>query len=219
LLEVTFPTSSLIPGVIGSEGRLWKEQRRFSLITLRDFGMGKIALEDKIMDEARVVVNKLQELNGRSVDIWKTLGTSISNVICSVVFGRTYDHDDPTCDLFLKVFNSNATTDSTRNLIISMLPVLRYLPGDPLHFYNRKEKVQMVDEIIRESIEEHRNNLDRDHIKDFIDAYLVEMENQKEKEDTTFTGKNFIFLIRPLEIFASDTPSVSPILPEPAIPG
>lgn len=33
-----------MPGVIMSEGKVWSDQRRFTLRTLRDFGFGKTGL-------------------------------------------------------------------------------------------------------------------------------------------------------------------------------
>ncbi|KAK6017758.1 hypothetical protein OSTOST_16715, partial [Ostertagia ostertagi] len=38
-------------GVIVSNGRIWQEQRRFSLQVLRNFGMGRNLMEERIMDE------------------------------------------------------------------------------------------------------------------------------------------------------------------------
>ncbi|KAK6051527.1 hypothetical protein COOONC_10967 [Cooperia oncophora] len=34
-------------GIVFSQGELWKEQRRVSLHILRDFGMGKSAMEEQ----------------------------------------------------------------------------------------------------------------------------------------------------------------------------
>ncbi|XP_044025015.1 cytochrome P450 2K1-like isoform X2 [Siniperca chuatsi] len=43
-------------GVIWSNGDSWKEMRRFALTNLRDFGMGKKACEDKIIEECDYLI-------------------------------------------------------------------------------------------------------------------------------------------------------------------
>ena len=41
-------------GVLCADGDLWKEQRRFTHMVLRDLGMGRGALEPKILEEVEV---------------------------------------------------------------------------------------------------------------------------------------------------------------------
>lgn len=42
----------------------WKEHRRFALMTMRNFGMGKTSMEDRIHGEIEYIVNALEKNNG-----------------------------------------------------------------------------------------------------------------------------------------------------------
>ena len=46
-------------GVIGTNGQYWREQRRFLLKNLKDFGFGKTSMESIIQDEMAKLCSKL----------------------------------------------------------------------------------------------------------------------------------------------------------------
>lgn len=53
------------PGVILADySPGWREQRRFGLMTLRNFGLGKQSMEQRIMGEIRCIINILEQSVG-----------------------------------------------------------------------------------------------------------------------------------------------------------
>ena len=63
-------------GLVFGEDGFWKSQRRFALHVLRDFGFGKPVLEDTIIDQANQMTKFLKELDGKPIDMTKTLTVS-----------------------------------------------------------------------------------------------------------------------------------------------
>ncbi|XP_069316150.1 cytochrome P450 2C18-like isoform X2 [Eulemur rufifrons] len=81
-------------GIIFSNGNRWKEIRRFTLMTLRNFGMGKRTIEERVQEEARCLVDELRKTKASSCDPTFILGCAPCNVICSIIFQNRFDYKD-----------------------------------------------------------------------------------------------------------------------------
>ncbi|KAG3264464.1 cytochrome P450 2C55, transcript variant X3 [Ictidomys tridecemlineatus] len=106
----TFPVIERINnelGVIFSNGTKWKELRRFSLMTLRNFGMGKRSIEDRVQEEARCLVEELRKNSGSPSDPTFILGCAPCNVICSIIFQNRFDYKDKNFLNLMGKFNEN----------------------------------------------------------------------------------------------------------------
>uniref|UniRef100_A0A673CKQ5 Cytochrome P450 2K1-like n=1 Tax=Sphaeramia orbicularis TaxID=375764 RepID=A0A673CKQ5_9TELE len=66
-----------LSGVVWSNGDSWKEMRRFALMNLRDYGMGKKACEDKIIEESFYLTEELKKFKGEClyIEISRVVGS------------------------------------------------------------------------------------------------------------------------------------------------
>ena len=86
--------ASPVLGIGGTSGRIWKEQRKTSLEILRELGMGKNLLADKIQEEVTHYIQAVEDLEGAPADLSKLTQVSVSNNICSIIFGQRFEYDD-----------------------------------------------------------------------------------------------------------------------------
>ncbi|XP_006539573.1 cytochrome P450, family 2, subfamily b, polypeptide 13 isoform X2 [Mus musculus] len=89
-------------GIFFSSGERWKTLRRFSLATMKEFGMGKRSVEERIKEEAQCLVEELKKYQGAPLDPTFFFQCVTANIICSIVFGERFDYTD---EQFLRLLN------------------------------------------------------------------------------------------------------------------
>ena len=127
-----------IAGVVNTEGPPWKEQRRFALSSLRDFGMGKHSLEHKIHEELQFFTEEVKKKDGQAFDITFLMNKAISNIICSIVFGERYDYEDAYFNEMIELLHLTVK-NAIRAVLTNRIPLIRYLPGDPTRVSRNSE--------------------------------------------------------------------------------
>ena len=75
-------------GLIMQDGKDWKTLKRFTLRALRDFGVGKSSLEEKIKEEVEVVLAEFDTNTNLPFDPKHLFDKAVCNVICSMLFGQ-----------------------------------------------------------------------------------------------------------------------------------
>lgn len=66
MLCALFAITPVVGVILADYGSGWKEHRRFALMTLRNFGMGKNSMEDRIHGEIQYIINTLEKSIGMS---------------------------------------------------------------------------------------------------------------------------------------------------------
>uniref|UniRef100_A0A670IS50 Uncharacterized protein n=1 Tax=Podarcis muralis TaxID=64176 RepID=A0A670IS50_PODMU len=202
-------------GVALANGERWRQLRRFSLTTLRNFGMGKRSIEERIQEEAQYLLEEFRKTKGLPFDPTFFLSRTVSNVISSVVFGSRFDYDDKVflslllhLPYFLLYKTHFSLLKSKGKCLYDMYScVMQYLPGRHNRIYYLIEELK---DFIAERIKANQATLDPNNPRDFIDCFLTQMEKEKGNPSSEFNLKNLV--LTTLNLFFAGTETVSSTL-------
>ncbi|XP_029446140.1 cytochrome P450 2D15-like [Rhinatrema bivittatum] len=194
--------------VIARYGRGWKEQRRFSLSTLRNFGLGKKSLEERVIEEAGFLCSVFESKEGHAFDAHFIIKSAISNVICSMVFGDRFEYDDKWFLRMLYLFEEEMKEESGfLSQMLNVFPSLIHVPGvGKKMFQHQNELLNHLKDIVAE----HKASWDPAEQRNFIDAYLEELEKAKEDPESSFSMANL--LLTTFDLFSAGTETTSSTL-------
>ncbi|NXG67233.1 CP2CL protein, partial [Hemiprocne comata] len=195
-------------GIIFSNNNEWLQVRRFALSTLRNFGMGKRTIEERIQEETEYLLEEIRETNGTPFDATFMLSCAVSNIICCIVFGKRYDYKDKD---FLALMNNMNNIFELMNShwgqLYQMFPkILDYLPGPHNKIFAEFDALKAF---VSKEVKIHQASLDFSSPQDFIDCFLSKMQEEKENPNSTFHMKNLITSSFDLFIAGTETTSTT----------
>ncbi|NWX19549.1 CP2K6 protein, partial [Aegotheles bennettii] len=194
-------------GVVFSYGENWKVMRRFTITTLRDFGMGKKAIEDRVVEEYGCLADTIESHKGKPVEMTLMLNAAVANVIVSILLGKRYDYEDPTFKRLLSLINENIRIFGSPSVsVYNMFPVLGFLLKDhKIFMHNSKE----IGDFIKVTFIEHLKTLDRNDQRSFIDTFLVRQQEENGKANGYFHNENLTEVVRNLFVAGMETTSTT----------
>ncbi|XP_038612281.1 cytochrome P450 2D14 [Tachyglossus aculeatus] len=193
--------------VFAQYGQAWKQQRRFSLSTMRNFGLGKKSLEQWVTEEAGFLCSAFSSKAGRPFDPRALLHNAVSNVISSLTFGNRFEYDDQKLHELLGLLDEGLKEEAgIMPQLLNAVPWLGAIPGLPLRVF-RAQKAFMA--LLDTFIEEHKRTRDPARPRDLTDAYLEQVDQAKDDPGNSFNVRNTRFVVADLFIAGSETTSTT----------
>ncbi|KAM3829955.1 cytochrome P450 2A13-like [Vipera latastei] len=226
-------------GVAFSNGKKPIHLRRFSITTLRNFGVGKRSIEERILEEAHFLLEALRGTKGAPFDPTYFLSRSVSNVISSIAFGNRFDYEDQEFLSLLTAvtevfrFSSSAqgqalptpippqlhlpgTSSTGKSLLppFSNWQLLDIFFGIMQRLPGSQQKIlkrfSELKEFVAKKAKAHQETLDPNSPRDFIDCFLVKMLQEQKTPDSFFSMEELVATT--LNIFFGGTETVSTTL-------
>ncbi|CAD7091023.1 unnamed protein product [Hermetia illucens] len=192
-------------GIFFNDGPIWKVQRRFILRYLRDFGFGRR------FDELEIFVNEeLMEL----VDIMKNgpeyphehrffrknqalcpyfmspvMVNAFLKIFCNEKIPRA--DQEAVGDLAMATEEFQRIADDYGRLV-SLFPWIRHFFPKTSGFKDLARSNAVIYKFVKNIIVRHEKTFEPDHIRNFVDMYLEELQREEGKVDTTFAIDQFI---------------------------
>ncbi|XP_038550137.1 cytochrome P450 2F3-like [Micropterus salmoides] len=189
-----------------SNGERWKQLRRFTLTTLRDFGMGRKGMEAWIQEESKHMVARINSTKATPFDPTYFMSCTVSNVICCLVFGQRFNYDD---DNFLRILQTISEIlkfgSSPWGQLYNIFPrLMEWLPGQQHTIFAEVEDLR---DFMMRRIQEHQDTLNPSSPRDYIDCFLTRLSQEKHIPTTEFHYDNLVSTV--LNLFLAGTETTS----------
>ncbi|XP_015242723.1 PREDICTED: cytochrome P450 2F2-like [Cyprinodon variegatus] len=190
--------------ILADYGSSWREHRRFALMTLRNFGLGKKSMEDRITAEIQYTIKTLESSIGKTVSPQVMFHNAASNIICQVLFGTRFEYDDDMIKVIVQCFTENSKiANGAWAMIYDSLPISRNLP---LPFRKAFKNAEICENHVFRLVNEFKKTRVPGEPRHFVDCYLDELEKRGD-DASSFSEEQLITYSLDLHFAGTDTTS------------
>ncbi|XP_075717021.1 cytochrome P450 2K4-like isoform X1 [Rhinoderma darwinii] len=195
-------------GILFAHGENWKVMRRFTISTLRDFGMGKKTIENKINEESDFLIKKIKSYGGKPFENTIVMNAAVANIIVFILLGHRFDYDDPVFLRLMGLINENIRLMGSPMVMLynTFESVIRWLPGGHKKVNENAIETQ---KFITETFTKHKEQLDPNDQRTLIDTFLVKQQQEKSEFASYFHDKNLTMIVSNLFAAGMDTTSTT----------
>ncbi|KAE8605376.1 hypothetical protein XENTR_v10015089 [Xenopus tropicalis] len=192
-----FDKTSKGHGVFFANGENWKVMRRFTLSTLRDFGMGKKTIEDRICEESDFLMETFKSYKGKPFDNTMIMNAAVANIIVHILLNHRFDYQDPTLLKLINIVSENISIAAKPIVLLynAYPSIMEWVPGT---HKSVAENMLKLYNFLRETFTQHRDQLDVNDQRDLIDVFLVKQQEEKPSSTKFFNDQNLTVLLADL---------------------
>uniref|UniRef100_A0A8D0H4X8 unspecific monooxygenase n=1 Tax=Sphenodon punctatus TaxID=8508 RepID=A0A8D0H4X8_SPHPU len=131
---------------------------------------------------------------------------AVSNVICSVVFGDRFDYHDKKFLKLIDLLEQNSKLQLSFTMYLLFPTLMDYFPGPHKKIL---KNFRAFASFVSERTKINRESLDLSCPRDFIDAFLIKIEEEKQNDQSEFNNANMVKTTLDLFIAGTGTTSIT----------
>ncbi|KAG8544362.1 hypothetical protein GDO81_022613 [Engystomops pustulosus] len=193
-------------GVFFASGEMWRTTRRFTMSSMRNLGMGKKHIEDKIIEELQYLTDKIEFYAGEKFKL-KEFACGPTNITFAMLFGNRFDYTDPVYMQLLDLID-----DIVILLGSPYLQLFNLYPTLAIFLKTHKiilEKIDKISNVLKTDIQAKRGKIDVNCLYTFIETIVAKQEKERTNKDTLFHDDNVLATVLDLVMAGTETTSTT----------
>nr|XP_002129611.2 cytochrome P450 2C42-like isoform X2 [Ciona intestinalis] len=194
-------------------GPKWMANRKFFYSAMRTMGLGKRGIEKCVVDEIPYIVGELENIcsNDGLFEPSSVFDSAVLNVLAYFTFGNRYSYQDEKFKELIHInndfFQKSKFLNQPQFFLLTLIPGLDkyWLPkcGKDI-----KESFGKINKFVKAEIKQHRQNLDPENPRDYIDCYLNELNQMNDQSELSELGLEMSIM----DLFQAGTETTSTTL-------
>ncbi|XP_044133571.1 cytochrome P450 2C15-like [Bufo gargarizans] len=185
------------------DGERWRQLRRFTITSLRNFGMGKTSMERRVLEESENLIRAVTKIEGKPFNALNLLGCAVGNITSCALLGEHFDYNDPKLqELIITTRRFIFNTHSPLHELGNTFPFLLNIPILKEKIF--KESSKLIS-FVKKYIEQHRKSLDPSAPRDFIDYFLLKIKEEEARSGSNFSETSLLMTLIALLAAGTET--------------
>ncbi|KAI7815647.1 cytochrome p450 [Rhyzopertha dominica] len=199
-------------GVMLTDSDLWREQRRFVMRQLKEFGFGRHDMSAMIEEETGKMVDHIKKQLKESdkpieLDMGKVFSIHVLNTLWTILAGIRYNAEDRELKKLQGLLNELFVQTHMVGALFHYLPFMKFLAPNMSGYNLYLQTHKPIWEFIFAELDNHKKTFNSKEPRDFMDVYLKMLKDPERPK--TFNEKQLVAICMDLFMAGSETTSKS----------
>uniref|UniRef100_A0AAT9UTR8 Cytochrome P450 15A1 n=1 Tax=Maconellicoccus hirsutus TaxID=177089 RepID=A0AAT9UTR8_MACHI len=191
-------------GVVFVEGSFMREQRRFCMYQLRQFGWGTNTMNDVVTKEALEVVNLIMSAHQQGpIKVQQLFDVSTLNTIWTMIAGHRFSLNDKKLRKLVHLVHKGFRLVDMSGGALNQMPFLRFVAPELSGYNSLKAIITEMMDFLKEVVKKHQEFQGNN----FINTFLQEVKNNENNKNSTFTENQLLVLLEDFFMAGTETTS------------